>query len=241
MTEEEREIVLNDCNRKLEEIEYQKKVEEHAWEACYHEKYKRRFALEDALGKVASSFITGLVICGSAFTLSKTGHSMAISFGVPIGAYAAVGLSALGVTLANTKKKKEYWQDLAIHTSIVEELDEENSLYKLISKYITVGDKYLLELYRESLKSKSLGKEEFDYLDFDTTNLSPLMIKVLEEIKARSLQLRNELRDSILKEISLTQMQIAESTTISIPELEEVQKMLKQHVPKTTEAQALTK
>ncbi len=203
------------------------------WENYYNKNYRVRFAIEGGLGNIASSSITGIVLVGTAGILSVTGHAMTVNFGVPFGVYATVGFSAIIATLANIKKKSEYWKKQRDHHSIQNDYDEESYLYKLVSKYITMGDKYLLQLYRQSLEgSTSKEKDEFEYLDFDNTNLSPLMLKALEEIKIRLVELRDELRTDILKNIHFMQLQIAESTTISISELEEVQKMLKQYVPK---------
>jgi len=229
MTQEEKQIVLKECNDKLEEIDFQRTKNEEYWEQYYNKHYRKMFLVEDILDRVLHSGFTGLVVVGSGMALYNTGHSVALSVGVPVGGYIAVGLTDLIITFKSVHKKKDYWGQLRHHTEVQDQLEFSKYPYRIISGYLKEGDKSLLHQYRIHLEDKDVP--EFDYLDVDTTDLSPLMVKALEEMKSRTIELKEELQTSLVVDITTMHTSIMDSLE-TIPELEAYQKMLKKYVPK---------
>ena len=148
MTQEEKQIVLKECNDKLEEIDFQRTKNEEYWEQYYNKHYRKMFLVEDILDRVLHSGFTGLVVVGSGMALYHTGHSVALSVGVPVGGYIAVGLTDLIITFKSVHKKKDYWGQLRHHTEVQDQLEFSKYPYRIISGYLKEGDKSLLHQYR---------------------------------------------------------------------------------------------
>lgn len=234
MTQEEKKIVLKECDEKLAEINLKKKQAENAWESNYNSKYRVRFTIGDFVDKVVTTKIGGGILIISGAAIYALSHSWALSIGVPAGAVVGdVALMAI-----NCKKKMEYWQELGCHEKVKSGLEAEEYPYKIVSDYLKDGKKYLLHQYRRNLASSVVPvdeeADELDYLDIDTEGLSPLMIKALVEMKSETIELASEMKTSILNDINAMHTRIIESVA-SVSFLEEYQKVLKKYAPPVEE------
>ena len=75
-----------------------------------------------------------------------------------------------------------------------------------------------------------LAVNEFDYLDIDTTNLSPLMVRTISEMKDETLSLAEAEKSALLVDINAMHTRIVESD-FPVSFLQEYQKVLTKYAP----------
>lgn len=156
-------------------------------------------------------------------------HSWALTVGVPSGCALVAILGNVSLIAANSKRRMEYWKDLSFHEKIKNELEEERYPYQLVSDYLRNGKKFLLHQYRQNLEADE-ESDELDYLDIDTTNLSPLMVRAISEMKAETLALAEEEKSALLVDINAMHTRIVESD-FPVSFLQEYQKVLTKYAP----------
>lgn len=235
MQKKEQEIVLKECDEKLAEIELKKDQADKAWECTYNSKYRIPFAAVDLVDKVVTTKIGGGILVVSGAAIYALSHSWALTIGIPSGCGLVAILGNVSLIAANFKRRMEYWEDLGFHEKLKNKLEEERYPYQLVSDYLRNGKKFLLQQYRENLEVSTVdlnGEEsdDFDYLEIDTTNLSPLMIRAIAEIKGETLALAEEEKTSLLADINAMHTRIVESD-FPIPLLQEYQKVLTKYAP----------
>lgn len=232
MTKEEKKIVLRECAEKIIEIESKREQVEKNWNNYYNKNYRFIFKSEDVLDKVSRSLVTGLVVFVSVVALQDAGHPPVLTLGGPLGGYSTVVFGSFLSTLVASKKRKKYEEELIEHANELDRIESEKNPYQMVSEYLTTGDSYLWYLYRENLEEKvgNYGKDDLSYLEISSSNLTPLMVKTIEEMKTKTVTFQTELKSSLITNISTMYEEIRESD-ISVCGLEAIQKVLKQYVP----------
>ncbi len=226
MTQEEKDIVLKECDEKLAEINLKKNQAEQLWESNYNSKYRVRFAIGDFADKVVTTRIGEGVLIVSCAVLYTLSHSWSLTLGIPAG----VVVGDIALMAINCKKKAEYWKELECHEKVKNGLEEESYPYQIVANYLRDGKKYLLHQYRRNLASSVVPvddeTDELDYLDINTLGLSPLMLMALTEMRTKTVELAKEMKSSLIDDITSMHTKLVESD-VSIPVLEAYQKVLK--------------
>lgn len=246
MQKKEQELVLKECDEKLAEIELKKEHADKLWEGTYNSKYRFPFAVVDLVDKVVTTKIGGGILVVSGAAIYALSHSWALTVGVPSGCALVAILGNVSLMTANSKRRMEYWKDLSFHEKIKNELEEERYPYQLVSDYLRNGKKFLLHQYRQNLDVTTVNLEadeesdELDYLDIDTTNLSPLMVRAISEMKAETLALAEEEKSALLVDINAMHTRIVESD-FPVSFLQEYQKVLTKYAPPVESATLTSK
>ena len=236
MKKKEQELVLKECDEKLAEIDLKKEQADKAWECTYNSKYRIPFAVVDLADKVVTTKIGGGILVVSGAAIYVLSHSWALTVGVPSGCGLVAILGNVSLMAANFKRRMEYWEDLGFHEKLKNKLEEERYPYQLVSDYLRNGKKFLLHQYRQNLDvaTVNLGtdeeSDELDYLDIDTTNLSPLMVRTISEMKDETLSLAEAEKSALLVDINAMHTRIVESD-FPVSFLQEYQKVLTKYAP----------